>query len=114
MNTSGIPEAPYLTAIPLLKTHPNIRTLGYVATNYTNKPIDDVLKEIWTYANWSSILNDSRMAVEGIFFDEIPGLYDWRKFAYLKQAQEEVKAAAGLGQHLVGRCADLIRLRPLN
>ncbi len=42
------------------------------------------------------------MTVEGIFFDEILGLYDWQKFSYLKIAQEEVKRAARLGQELIG------------
>jgi hypothetical protein len=51
MNTWVIPKVPYLSTIPLLKNRTDIRTLGYVATRYTNKPIDDVLKEIWTYAN---------------------------------------------------------------
>jgi hypothetical protein len=43
------------------------------------------------------------MVIVGIFFDEILGLYDWREFLYLKQAKEEVKAAAGLGEKLVGK-----------
>lgn len=44
------------------------------------------------------------MAIEGILFNEITGLYDWRKILYLTQAKEEVKAAAGLGEKLVGKC----------
>jgi hypothetical protein len=44
MNTSVIPKARYLSTITILKNRTNIRTLGYVATRYTNKPIDNVLK----------------------------------------------------------------------
>ncbi|KAH8650859.1 Spherulation-specific family 4 [Tricladium varicosporioides] len=98
---NGTPEAPYLAEIPKLKLYPNIRTLGYVATNYTNKPIDRVIEEVKTYANWSSSLNDSRMAVDGVFFDEIPGLYHWQKYAYLGQAKDVVKSSAGLGQQVI-------------
>jgi hypothetical protein len=96
------PEAPYIVEIPKLKSYSNIRTLGYVATNYTNKSIDQVVQEIYTYANWTTILNDPRMAVEGIFFDEIPGLYDWRNYSYLTTAHDTVKGAKGLGQQLIG------------
>jgi hypothetical protein len=42
------------------------------------------------------------MGVDGIFFDEVPGEYDWEKADYLKQATKEVKAAEGLGQRTVG------------
>ena len=72
-----------------------------MATNYTNKSIDQVVQEIYTYANWTTILNDPRMAVEGIFYDEIPGLYDWRNYSYLTTAHNMVKGAKGLGQKLV-------------
>jgi hypothetical protein len=85
-----------------LKQYKNIRTLGYVSTNYTNKALDSVLEDIYTYANWSTSWNDSRIAVDGIFFDEIPGPYDWRQFAYLKTAQEVVKGSTGLGEQVVG------------
>jgi hypothetical protein len=98
----SLPEAPYLAEMPNLKNYDNIRTLGYVATNYTNKPIDEVIIEIETYAHWTTILNDSRMAVDGIFFDETPGAYDWQKFDYLARAQDEVKGAEGLGERLIG------------
>ncbi|KAF2877806.1 Spherulation-specific family 4 [Massariosphaeria phaeospora] len=98
---NSTPEAPYLIEMPRLREWPNIRTLGYVATNYTNKPIDDLINEIHTYANWSSILNDTRMAVDGIFFDETPGAYDWQKHAYLTQAHDEVKRSEMLGQRIV-------------
>ena len=96
------PEAPYITEIPKLKTYTNVRTLGYVATNYTHKGIDQVIDEIYTYANWTSILGNSKMAVDGIFFDEIPGLYDWRNYSYLTTAMQTVKSAKGLGDKLVG------------
>lgn len=61
-----------------------------------------VLDEIDTYANWGTTLNDSRLAVDGIFFDEVPGLYDWQKFAYLGRARAEVKGQVGLGERVIG------------
>jgi hypothetical protein len=90
--------------MPKLKDWPNIRTLGYVATNYTNKPLDTVLAEIQTYANWTSILNNTKMAVDGIFFDETPGAYDWKAHDFLKAAADEVRRQPRLGQQVVGTC----------
>ena len=98
----SIPEAPYLTELPKLKAYPNIRTIGYVATNYTNKPIETVIAEIDTYARWTDLLNDTRMAVDGIFFDETPGPYDWQSHAFLQTAANEVRNQSGLGQQVVG------------
>lgn len=96
--------------MPKLKNYSNIRTLGYVATNYTNKPIDSLVAEIHTYAIWSQLLNDTRVAVDGIFFDETPGPYDWKAHDYLALATQEVKGSPGLGQRVVGR---LIRPREI-
>lgn len=36
----SLPEPAYISEIPKLKNYPNIRTLGYVATNYTEKALD--------------------------------------------------------------------------
>jgi hypothetical protein len=101
------PEDTYLAEMPKLKDWPNIRTLGYVATNYTNKALDTVLAEIQTYANWTSIMNNPKMAVDGIFFDETPGAYDWRSHDFLKAAADEVRRQPGLGQQVVGKYGNL-------
>ncbi|KAF2109137.1 Spherulation-specific family 4 [Lophiotrema nucula] len=95
------PEDPYIVEMPKLKDYPNIRTLGYVATNYTNKPIETVLAEIQTYNNWTSTLGSQKLAVDGVFFDETPGVYDWQWYDYLKKASQAVKGSAGLGQKVV-------------
>jgi hypothetical protein len=68
---SSLPEQPYLDEIPKLALYPNIRKLGYVSTNYTNRLIDTVLAEIHQYSLWPSLMNDTRMNVDGIFFDEV-------------------------------------------
>ena len=99
---NGIPEKPYTVEVPKLKTYHNVRTLGYVATNYTNKPVEKVLEEIKVWANWTHANNNTLMGVDGVFFDEVPGGYDWEQADYLKQATNEVKGAEGLGQRTVG------------
>jgi hypothetical protein len=101
--TNGVPEKPYLEEIPKLKNYTNVQTLGYVATNYSNKAIDSVLQEIRTWSNWTQSNKNDLVGVDGIFFDEVPGDYEWEKYDYLQKATNEVKAAAGLGRKTVGR-----------
>jgi hypothetical protein len=98
---AGVPTEPYLAEVPKLKNYTNVHTLGYVATNYSNRPIDDVLEEIRTWAIWPKANSNDKMSVDGIFFDEVPGSYEWEKYDYLQKATNEVKAADGLRQKIV-------------
>jgi hypothetical protein len=68
---SSLPEQAYIDEIPKLSAYPNIRKLGYVSTNYTERLIETVLAEIHQYSLWPSLMNDTRMNVDGIFFDEV-------------------------------------------
>lgn len=102
----SLPEPAYLTEIPKLKKYPNIKTLGYVATNYTDKALDSVLAEIWQWTSWPILMNDTRMAVDGIFFDEIPGLYHWQKHDYLTTATRAVRSSEHLGERIIGASTD--------
>jgi hypothetical protein len=99
----SLPEPAYIEEIPKLKDYPNIRTLGYVATNYADKALDSVLAEIRQWESWPILMNDTRMAVDGIFFDEIPGLYQWQKHDYLKTATDTVQQSELLGDKLIGK-----------
>lgn len=62
--------------------------------NYTSRSIDQMVQDTYTYANWSTINNNAKMTVEGSFFDEIPGLYDWRNCSYLTKTHNTVKVGA--------------------
>ncbi|KAF1953874.1 hypothetical protein CC80DRAFT_494129 [Byssothecium circinans] len=98
----SLPPQVYIDEIPKLSQYTNIRKLGYVATNYTDKPIADTLAEVRQWGKWPALMTDSRMAVDGIFFDETPGLYHWQKHDYLTVAANEVRLNdSGLGQKLV-------------
>ncbi|KAF2645453.1 hypothetical protein P280DRAFT_388554 [Massarina eburnea CBS 473.64] len=99
---NSLPPQEYITEIPKLSQYANIHKLGYVATNYTDKPIDDTLAEIRQWGKWPVLMNDSSMAVDGIFFDETPGLYQWQKHDYLTVAATEVRREdGGLGDGVV-------------
>lgn len=103
----SLPEPAYIDEIPKLKNYPNINTLGYVATNYTEKVLDSVLLEIRQWASWPILMNDTRMSVDGIFFDEIPGLYHWQKHDYLKKTTDTVQTSEHLGKKLIGKMIPL-------
>lgn len=60
----SLPDQVYLDEIPKLRAYPNIRTLGYVATHYADKAIEDVLAEIDIYARWPKLTNEPKMRVD--------------------------------------------------
>lgn len=108
----SLPDQHYQSEIPNLKKYPNIRTLGYVATNWTEKAIDDVLLEIQTYAEWTKHSNNTKLKVDGIFFDETPTVYSDAKYEYLKRAAQTVKNSTAFRDHFVGRFR--LKLRQVN
>lgn len=66
---NSFPDSDYITAISKLNSYKNVLTLGYVSTSWTNVPIDDVKRDISTYANWASY-SAANISMAGIFFDE--------------------------------------------
>ncbi|RMZ66808.1 Spherulation-specific family 4 [Pyrenophora seminiperda CCB06] len=97
----SLPDQVYLDEIPKLHSHPNIHTLGYVATNYTDKPLESVLAEIDTYASWPTVTNSSNMRVEGIFLDETPSSYDPDAYAYLETAGRAIRNSSVFADRFV-------------
>jgi hypothetical protein len=98
----SLPDQVYLDEIPRLRSHPNIRSLGYVATHYADKPIEEVLAEIDIYARWPKIANDTKMRVDGIFLDETPSTYDADEYEYLKTAAQAVRNGTTFKDRFVG------------
>lgn len=62
----SLPDQVYLDEIPKLRSFPNIRTLGYVATHYAEKGIETVLAEVDVYAKWPKLTGNTKMRVDGI------------------------------------------------
>ncbi|KAK7710583.1 hypothetical protein SLS57_008350 [Botryosphaeria dothidea] len=86
------PGSDYEREITRLRTYTNVRLVGYVALNYTNKPIATVKSQIAQYAAWSSAIK-----LDGVFFDEAPSDDDATKIAYVQDAITDVRGSAGLG-----------------
>ncbi|KAF2109381.1 Spherulation-specific family 4 [Lophiotrema nucula] len=110
----SLPDKVYLDEIPNLKNYSNIRTLGYVATNYTTKPINDVLSEIHTYTTWPKLTNNTKLKVDGIFFDETPSEYDPAKYSYLKTAAASVRNATNFRDKFIVHNPGLVSPTILN
>ncbi|KAF2201230.1 hypothetical protein GQ43DRAFT_463341 [Delitschia confertaspora ATCC 74209] len=111
--TGNLPDQYYQSEIPKLKTYRNIRTLGYVATNYTNKAIEEVLEEVQTYAEWGKHSNNTKLRVDGIFFDETPTDYSDKKYRYLQRAAGVVRNATSFRDQFVVHNPGNIPLAPL-
>ena len=88
------PNEDFLSAIRTLNTYANVRTVGYIPTGYGSRLIDDVLREVETYAGWST--NATGVAMHGIFFDEAPHDYSVDVANYMKRANDAVLSANGL------------------
>ena len=89
-----MPNDDYLPAIQRLNAFPNARTVGYVRTNYTSRPLADVLQDISTYSGWGN--GSQGIQMHGIFFDEAVHEYSAEAAEYMKQANDAVRAASGL------------------
>lgn len=103
----SLPDQVYLDEIPKLRSYPNIRTLGYVATHYADKPIENVLAEIETYEKWPKVSNITKMRVDGIFLDETPSTYDAEEYEYLKTASRAVRNATTFKDRFIGTSRSL-------
>ena len=98
------PNADYVREIPRLNAFPNVRTVGYVATTYCKRNIEDALSDIETYAKWSSDKRFPGLGVSGIFFDETPNLYKQDVKRFLDAVSAKTKETEGiLGDRLVSQ-----------
>ncbi|KAF2268664.1 hypothetical protein CC78DRAFT_529675 [Lojkania enalia] len=96
------PNADYIREIPRLNAQPNACTVGYVRTTYCRRPIQEVLRDIATYADWSKDFSINGLGVNGIFFDETPNVYSEEVKTYLDSITEAVKSDTGIrGERIV-------------
>lgn len=84
------PDPDYITALSELNRHPNVTTVGYVATNYTKIPPDSLTSQIDVYAQWASY-TDANISVSGIFFDEVNNTASDDVYTYYQEAADYVK-----------------------
>ncbi|KAL8644052.1 MAG: hypothetical protein Q9226_007963 [Calogaya cf. arnoldii] len=81
------PDANYITAMSKLNSYPNVLTLGYVATGYTQVPQTTITSQINVYAKWATY-TQADISVDGIFFDEVNNTAASAVFTYYKRAAD--------------------------
>ena len=84
----------YLTAIASLNAYPNVRTIGYVRTEYATRNVSAVVEDVMTYARWPTMA--ANLSMHGIFFDEVPSVYSDDLVQYLTTINHAVKASEGI------------------
>lgn len=84
----------YFNAVEQFANVANVQTVGYVRTGYGTRAVNDIVQDIQSYANWSTI--NPQLTVHGIFFDE--SAYEDKPGALDDQvaANEAVKNASGI------------------
>ncbi|KLU86313.1 hypothetical protein MAPG_05327 [Magnaporthiopsis poae ATCC 64411] len=96
----GRDDVNYVSGATLLKAEPNVRTLGYVHTDYGRLAADAVVRNVSAWAAWPAAA-----APRGIFFDETPNGNPWNpngyESAYMRGLAERARAVGTVGDFLV-------------
>ncbi|KAI9167891.1 Galactose oxidase [Paramyrothecium foliicola] len=70
----------YISGVSQLNALSNVKTVGYVRTDYSTSPMTQLKSNITNYKNWATY-QGADLAIDGIFFDESSNNY-----AYLSEA----------------------------
>ena len=87
-NITGCPtDTDYIDAISIMNSYPNVMTLGYVDTSYTNRSYSAVIQDIDTYASWWNCNEGGKnVSIDGIFFDDVNNNGSSAVNTYMKNA----------------------------
>jgi hypothetical protein len=91
------PDGNYTREIPKLNAYGNVRTVGYVSTDYTKRNLSLVLQDIGTYSAWSENITAPGLGMNGIFLDETPSQYDDASAEFFETIESAVRSSEGLG-----------------
>lgn len=113
------PNSDYAPAIAKLRSFPNVKTLGYVRTNWAARPLEEITNEVDTYAGWKNYADAdvqvvrtlcspwslvrllTAFAQDGIFFDESP-TETGAHFDVIKSAADHARTVLATGHdHIV-------------
>ena len=80
-------DTDYIEAISIMNSYPNVMTLGYVDTSYTNRAYSAVIQDINTYASWWNCNEPGyNISIDGIFFDDVSNKASSAVYTYMKNA----------------------------
>ena len=95
-NDTWWPNEDYVRELPRLNAFRNVRTIGYVRSQYCERPVEDVYADIDAYANRSSSETPG-LGVNGIFIDETNNHYTDKVKRYLDDLDAHIKGNDGFG-----------------
>lgn len=91
------PDGNYTREIPKLNSYANVRTVGYVSTDWTKRDVALAEKDIATYSAWAQNATVQDLGVQGIFLDETPAVYTDASAQYLQTLASAIRSANGFG-----------------
>lgn len=112
------PDGNYTREIPRLNAHANVRTIGYVSTDYVGRDLDAILRDVNIYSSWADGSSRTRqnagngtggddegnsseeslgMQMQGVFLDETPAQYDAASAESLEAITACIRSASGFG-----------------
>jgi hypothetical protein len=92
------PDANYTKEIPRLNSYANVRTVGYVSTDWSKRDVGLALEDISTYSTWSENSTAKGIGMHGIFLDETPTEYNSASARYYETIASAVRSETGLGE----------------
>ncbi|EJD36195.1 hypothetical protein AURDEDRAFT_117143 [Auricularia subglabra TFB-10046 SS5] len=64
-----LPDAPYIAAVSTLNSYANVQTIGYVASHWGARPVNEYQSDVNKYVNWGTY-SAANIAMHGVFVDE--------------------------------------------
>jgi hypothetical protein len=96
---SSLPPDVWVKSVERLKSFRNVQLLGYVKIGYAKRSMGAVTDQIKKYASWTS--KKRSIAVDGIFLDESPYIWNETNGKYLSDVHRTIKETTGLGRNLI-------------
>lgn len=88
------PDENYTARISRLNSYSNVKTIGYVSTDYAARNLTEIIEDVATYGGWGS--KSDRLAMHGIFCDESPHQFSEQAAEYMRNINDAIKSTAGL------------------
>ncbi|KAH7156637.1 putative cell surface spherulin 4-like protein [Dactylonectria macrodidyma] len=92
-------DVSFVSGVSQLNAHLNVKTVGYVRTNYAKAPMDELKANITNYASWASYCK-ADISIHGIFFDKSEADFDYLNEAitYAREAfNQSITAVCNFG-----------------
>lgn len=94
--TSYPTDTTYTAAIAKLNSYPNVLTLGYVDTKFTQRTMSAVIIDVDAYGSWASY-SAANISIGGIFFDDVNNTASDDVYTYMSEASAYARSKVNPG-----------------